>query len=69
MGLSDYENQPVAVLADEAHHYSASTKSEKEAENTWESAINKSCVPVLIRNKDLLLEFTATVDFDKRSHL
>ena len=33
MGLSDYENQPVAVLADEAHHYSASTKSEKEAEN------------------------------------
>ncbi|MGT2886068.1 DEAD/DEAH box helicase family protein [Streptococcus macedonicus] len=24
MGLSDYENQPVAVLADEAHHYSAS---------------------------------------------
>ncbi|MCY7920052.1 DEAD/DEAH box helicase family protein, partial [Bacillus vallismortis] len=41
MGLSDYENHPVVVLADEAHHYSASTKSEKEAENTWESAINK----------------------------
>ncbi|MBW7822400.1 DEAD/DEAH box helicase family protein [Streptococcus thermophilus] len=66
MGLSDYENQPVAVLADEAHHYSASTKSEKEAENTWESAINK-----ILRARDdkeqknLLLEFTATVDFDK----
>ena len=99
MGLSDYENQPVAVLADEAHHYSASTKSEKEAyenqpvavladeahhysaftkkkngketkeekeEKTWESAINK-----ILRARDdkeqknLLLEFTATVDFDK----
>ena len=66
MGLSDYERQPVAVLADEAHHYSASTKSEKETENTWESAINK-----ILRARDdqeqknLLLEFTATVDFDK----
>ena len=66
MGLLDYKNKPVAVLADEAHHYSASTKSEKEAENTWESAINK-----ILRARDdreqknLLLEFTATVDFDK----
>lgn len=68
MGLSDYENHPVVVLADEAHHYSASTKSEKEAENTWESAINK-----ILRARDdeeqknLLLEFTATVDFDKEA--
>ncbi|MBP3039349.1 DEAD/DEAH box helicase family protein [Bacillaceae bacterium Marseille-Q3522] len=67
MGLPDYENHPVVVLADEAHHYSASTKSEKEAENTWESAINK-----ILRARDdeeqknLLLEFTATVDFDKK---
>ncbi|MDA2393352.1 DEAD/DEAH box helicase family protein [Bacillus cereus] len=68
MGLSDYENHPVVVLADEAHHYSANTKSEKEKkdENTWESAINKI---LWARNgeekKNLLLEFTATVDFDK----
>ncbi|WP_438496816.1 DEAD/DEAH box helicase family protein [Paenibacillus sp. IHBB 3054] len=68
MGLSDYENHPVVILADEAHHYSATTKSEKEAENTWESAINK-----ILRARDdkehmnLLLEFTATVDFDKES--
>ncbi|OOC58731.1 DEAD/DEAH box helicase family protein [Paenibacillus ihbetae] len=66
MGISDYENHPVVVLADEAHHYSASTKSEKEAENTWEFAINK-----ILRARDdkeqknILLEFTATVDFDK----
>lgn len=66
MGLADYERQPVVVLADEAHHYSASTKTEKESENTWESAINKI---LNARNeqeqKNLLLEFTATVDFDK----
>ncbi|KAE8561481.1 DEAD/DEAH box helicase family protein [Paenibacillus polymyxa] len=68
MGLSDYEHHPVVILADEAHHYSASTKSEKEAENTWESAINKI---LRARNdkeqKNLLLEFTATVDFDNEA--
>ena len=68
MGLADYERQPVVVLADEAHHYSASTKTEKESENTWESAINKI---LNARNeqeqKNLLLEFTATVDFDKEA--
>lgn len=66
MGLADYERHPVVILADEAHHYSASTKTEKESENTWESAINKI---LNVRNeqeqKNLLLEFTATVDFDK----
>lgn len=66
MGLSDYERHPVVILADEAHHYSASTKSEKEAENTWESAINKILNARNEQNqKNLLLEFTATVDFDK----
>lgn len=66
MGLTDYEQDPVAILADEAHHYSANTKSEKDAEHTWESAINKV---LNARNnesqKNLLLEFTATVDFEK----
>ena len=65
MGLDDYKNNPVAILADEAHHYSASTKLDKEAENTWEYAINNI---LNARNnkeqKNLLLEFTATVDFD-----
>lgn len=72
MGLADYERTPVAVLADEAHHYSASTKSEREAEHTWESAISKilTARDFITENgeatkKNLLLEFTATVDFDK----
>lgn len=68
MGLSDYENHPVAILADEAHHYSASTKKEKDAENTWEYAINE----ILTardneEKKNLLLEFTATIDFDNQA--
>lgn len=66
MGLTDYEQDPVAILADEAHHYSSNTKSEKEAEHTWESAINKILNARNNKNqKNLLLEFTATVDFDK----
>lgn len=73
MGLADYENQPVAVLADEAHHYSAFTKKkdgketqEEKEEKTWESAINKILRARNDKNKkNLLLEFTATVDFDK----
>lgn len=68
MGLSDYEKNPVVILADEAHHYSASTKAEKEAENTWESAINKILSARDDENKkNLLLEFTATVDFEKNT--
>lgn len=66
MGLSDYKNHPVVILADEAHHYSASTKSEKDVEKTWEHAINKILGARDEKaKKNLLLEFTATVDFDK----
>ncbi|WP_288529816.1 DEAD/DEAH box helicase family protein [uncultured Secundilactobacillus sp.] len=72
MGLNDYEHAPVAVLADEAHHYSASTKSERENEHTWESAISKilaarDTVETYEGQKNLLLEFTATVDFEQES--
>lgn len=70
MGLADYERQPVAILADEAHHYSADTKAEQTAEHTWESVVTH----ILTARDDmegedaksnLLLEFTATMDFDK----
>nr|WP_214794031.1 MULTISPECIES: DEAD/DEAH box helicase family protein [unclassified Exiguobacterium] len=68
MGIIDYEKHPVVILADEAHHYSANTKKEKNDENTWETAINR--VLNARRDEDLgniLLEFTATVDFEKES--
>ncbi|CAM3181354.1 restriction endonuclease [Lactococcus laudensis] len=60
----DYAKHPVVVLADEAHHYSASTKTEKEKENTWESAIQKI---LNAREDNILLEFTATVEFEKEA--
>lgn len=66
MGIEDYKKHPIVVLYDEAHHGSASTKSRKEKEKTWEQTLDK------IRNarnneerKNIHLEFTATVDFKK----
>ena len=35
----DYARDKVVILGDEAHHYSASTKTEKETEQSWEKAI------------------------------
>lgn len=70
MGIEDYKKNPVVVLADEAHHYSASTKAEnkKSNENTWESAINRILTARDNQKKrNLLLEFTATVDFEKET--
>lgn len=61
MGIKDYEKNKVAILGDEAHHYSANTKTEKEEEGSWEYAINS----ILNANKESkLLEFTATIDMN-----
>ncbi|RAN59600.1 restriction endonuclease [Dolosigranulum pigrum] len=64
MGKSEYKKYKVALLADEAHHYSASTKKEKEDENSWESIINTILTQ---HNESKLLEFTATVDFNNKN--
>lgn len=61
MGAKDYAKNKLVVLGDEAHHYSASTKKEKENEQSWESAINTI---LHAREDNLLLEFTATIDLD-----
>lgn len=64
MGEEDYARHKVVILGDEAHHYSASTKSEKEAERSWEKAIST----VLHAHDDnCLLEFTATIDLDNKN--
>ena len=64
MGAEDYTRNKTVVLGDEAHHYSASTKSEKEDEHSWESAINTI---LDAREDNLLLEFTATIDLDNKN--
>lgn len=63
MGLSEYKKHKTAILADEAHHYSASTKAEKEDEKSWERTIDL----ILKSHEDnCLLEFTATIDLDNK---
>src|SRR5699024_8916863 len=60
----NYAKDTMVILGDEAHHYSASTKSEKETEQSWEKAIST----VLNANEDnRLLEFTATIDLDNKN--
>src|SRR5699024_11409443 len=64
MGAEDYARNKVVILGDEAHHYSASTKSEKETEQSWEKAIST----ILHANEDnRLLEFTATIDLENKN--
>lgn len=64
MSLKDYQKAKMVILADEAHHYSASTRRKNKVElekASWE----KSLLSLLhTRADNLLLEFTATLDFD-----
>jgi type III restriction enzyme len=58
----DFENQKLVLIADEAHHLSSGTKSGNMF-GSWEDTVLK----VLNSNFDnLLLEFTATLDYESR---
>lgn len=65
--FEDFENVPVILLADEAHHYNASTKDTKNSQvRSWENTINK----LLNSNPDnKLLEFSATIDLENNEIL
>ena len=62
----DFEDKPVVMIADEAHHINALTKKnlskeEKKEKHSWESTVQR----VFNSNLDnILLEFTATADLD-----
>jgi type III restriction enzyme len=68
-GLSyeDLARHSLVLLADEAHHFNRAAKSKKEAdaeETTWEGTI----LQLLHQRPDnVLLEYTATVDFTDRA--
>lgn len=64
MGEKEYAKHKVVVLGDEAHHYSATTKTQKEHERSWERAISTI---LNAREDNKLLEFTATIDLDNRN--
>lgn len=58
----DFENRKLVLIADEAHHLSSGTKSGNMF-GSWEDTVLK----VLNSNFDnLLLEFTATLDYESR---
>lgn len=58
--FEDFRKHKVILIADEAHHMSAQTKSEIEMFESWENTVQK----IFEQNSDnLLLEFTATHDY------
>ncbi|UUD35774.1 DEAD/DEAH box helicase family protein [Mycoplasmopsis caviae] len=62
LDISDFENDKVVLIADEAHHLNTTTikdKQENEDNQTWEDIVYK----MFLTNKDnVLLEYTATCD-------
>lgn len=57
----DFKDKKIVLLSDEAHHINVSTKSDKDFEElNWEGTVKR----IFEQNEDdLLLEFTATLDY------
>ncbi|MGG5325134.1 type III restriction enzyme [Enterococcus pernyi] len=64
ISLESLEEENIVVLGDEAHHFNASTKKEKEQETSWENTINKM---LYLRTNNKLLEFSATINMDDKN--
>lgn len=64
ISLESLEEEDIVILGDEAHHFNASTKKEKEQETSWENTINKMLYQ---RNSNKLLEFSATINMDNKN--
>ncbi len=61
VSVSDFEDQKVALIADEAHHLNVSTKSADSNADSWEYTVKR----IFTANKEnVLLEFTATCDIE-----
>lgn len=59
--FEDFQTQKIVLLADEAHHLSSSTKKENETLfQSWENTVLKIHQANF---ENILLEFTATIDF------
>ena len=56
----DFKDKKIVLLADEAHHMNTKTKAQKELFESWENTVER----IFKQNEDnLLLEFTATLDY------
>ena len=57
----DFKNKKLVLIADEAHHLSSATRNNGELFGSWEGTV----IEILKQNYDnILLEFTATLDYD-----
>lgn len=60
ISFEDFRKHNIVLIADEAHHMNAQTKSDEELSQSWEETVNK----IFVQNEsNLLLEFTATQDY------
>lgn len=61
----DFKDKKIILLSDEAHHINVSTKSQRDFEElNWEGTVKR----IFEQNQDnLLLEFTATLDYTHRN--
>ena len=60
----DFKDEKIVLLADEAHHINTSTKAGQELIVSWENTVER----IFNQNRDnLLLEFTATLDYTHSS--
>lgn len=64
ISLESLKEEDIIILGDEAHHFNASTKKEKEEEQSWENTINKI---LYLRTNNKLLEFSATINMDDKN--
>ena len=56
----DFKDKKIVLLADEAHHMNTRTKAQIEMFESWENTVER----IFTQNEDnLLLEFTATLDY------
>ena len=56
----DFRDKKIVLLADEAHHMNTRTKAQREMFESWENTVER----IFHQNEDnLLLEFTATLDY------
>lgn len=69
----DFSEQKIVLISDEAHHINVETKSrsqlskeESEEINSWENTVNRIFSANL---QNILLEFTATIDFNNSNIL
>ncbi len=64
--LEDFKENKIALIADEAHHISASTKKQIDwLKPSWENTVEK--IFKEHRQDNILLEFSATIELDNRA--